>query len=467
MKDATPKLDACNTNHTTAHLALKSVLEFKSDAELKAEERHETSLHAWPDSVLHPKGIVGEVANWILSSAGIKQPKFSLAAALVICSTLLGRLVKDHSGERTNIFVLVVIPSSGGKDHPFKAGMKLLLALDRSHLLTGEVTSDSALECLLTANPTRCMFLDEVGDYLGSIKAAGHSNAYLKTIMPRLKSLWSSSNDIYIGKTRAADNNGKWREPTRIVAPHLSIYGTGSPTPLFESLSERDFDDGTAPRFITFISEEIPLRQDLPEATPPAGLLEKIKDALQHFGSQPNTQTSDRETNPASIGKVIPSDDEAKQIFAEFERFKYEQINMAKDDPPLYLWGKAVQNAKRIALIVACFRNPKKPIIGKYDAQYAVNLMRCSVNEMIDHSRELVGVSWRERELKRIEGIIRQAKTEGISQSNLTRKTPKMVPSERNDLLWALEEMKTIVRQEKPGTGKKPETWFYHTHFIK
>ena len=436
---------------------------------VKSPSDDDAKIHQWPISVLRPPGLVGEVFDWILSTAPQPQPKFATAAALTVCGALIGRGVKDYTGQRTNLFTLCVVPSCGGKQHPFSCGQKLITALERKRLLTGEVTSDSALEILLDDFPVRLMFLDEVGDYLGSLKTAGQANPHLKTVVPRLKSLWSSASSVYIGKTRAPDTNGKWKPPRKLIEPHVSIYGTGAPSRLFESMTERDFDDGSVPRFIVFVSEEMPMRAEKPEAVVPADLRAKLNHALQCLGLKPHTTPAVEGVKPdyTPTARLVSEDIGAAEMFQAFEELKHEKMVEAADDPPLYLWGKAVENARRIALTVACFRNPESPMVELCDAQYAVTLLTNSVNEMIAYVRENVAATEKERDLKKVERIIRAAKWNGISKSDLTRRSQSMRSANRLDALADLKDGDIIVEIPKKGKGQKKVSWYWHSKYLK
>lgn len=443
---------------------------FKSDKEIAAARESEKASHVWPDSVLHPQGLVGDVNDWILTSSPMPQPKFALAAALTVCGALLGRGVKDYTGQRTNIFTLCLTASSGGKQHPFSCCRKLFWALGRGDSLFGEVASDSGLEYSLQANPSRLMMLDEVGDYIGGMKGAGRTNPYLAAVVPRLKILWSSAGETYIGKTRSVDSNGKWHKPVTIVRPHIAIYGTGAPSRLCENLTERDCDDGTLPRFIVFISEEQPMREEKEEVVVPDTLKSQLADALNTLGLTTPAQSSDGGDSSASSAdnaRRIPESPGAKEVFREFEIFRHERMMLTTDDALCYLWGKCVENARRVALTVACLRTPENPCVENADAEFAVGLMKYSISETITCLRGNVALTPRQKHLKDLERHIRLAGKNGIEQSELTRKTQGMDVNYRRSMLDELKEAGTIRLCEREGQGKKKVHMYYHSTFVE
>lgn len=422
------------------------------------------SLGPWPESLYNPPGLAGDVVKWMLESSGLPQQKFSVAAALTVLGCLVGRGVKDYSGQRTNLFTLAVAPSSGGKNDPMKFGQMLIKALGREKRLSAKVTSDTALEILVSDFPVRCMFLDEVGDYLGSMKkSSGGSNPYLMTVIPCLKELWSKADGIFTGKARAADSNGKWKPPRLIDGPHVSIYGTGAPSRLFEGMTERDFDDGSIPRFVVFIEDAIPKRRDVNAPEVPNDLLARIQDALSALGI-PHDGAKEERPDGTFIRADTPNafevgySDGARDVINSFESFKHEMMLSAEDDPYLYLWGKAVENARRIALIVAAFRSPQSPMVDECDAIYAVQIMQRTVSEMINHCRQYVASTERERDVKALARFIRRRGT--VPLSEITRCTQGMKRQSRYDALDDLIESETIKEIKHTGRGRKSVTLY-------
>ena len=424
----------------------------------------------WPDSLFNPTGIVGEVFRAILDTARIPQPKFALASALTLCGGLLGRGVKDTTGQRTNLFTLALAPSSSGKNHPLQFAQKILDAIGYGELWRSQVTSDSAVEYMLAKHPSRVLYLDEVGEFLGSLKMGGATNPALRSVMPCLKEIWSKGGGIYTGKTRSKQQGQKnWEDARQIANPHLAVYGTGAPSRFWETIDpRRDFDDGTLPRFLVFqAAGKIPAERDLPEATVSAELQEAICTRLQILDIQPppkNSEEKIEEHEPMTFAMT----EAAAKMFGNFIAEKNAYISQAAEsgDLPLYLWGKGPENARRIALTIAAFR-PDRVVgtIREDDADYAIRLVRRIVADMIDGVRENTGSSETERLQKKLLYIIERSGCDGITISNLTRRTQTDFadPLDRRKALDTLEEAGLIVRSKEAGTGRKTIDVFRYT----
>lgn len=414
----------------------------------------------WGDHLLHPEGLVGELADQITRTAIRPQPKFSLAGALTTCASLLGRGVKDVSGQYTNLYAFILGYSNGGKDHPAKYPLQIFDLLKRGKVVGGRQCSDSALEILLHDFPIRHLMLDEIGHYFGSLKSAGQQNPHLKTVLPALTELWSVPvrDGTYIGKNRAKDNGGNWKPPVKIATPVVSVYATGSPDRLFESMTFDDLADGSITRYLCFSSFAFPSRDVKPAAPFPTDLLQRISDALDKLGLGAEKYEGN---SIAPTARTVPEDKDAHDLFETFGELTDEYLQKAAEgDAPFYLYGKAVENARRVALIVECLRNPDNPCIGQYAANYAIELVTHSVCDMIKGVRANVANSIRERESKNIENVIRRAGKNGIEQSSITMQTRGIDPRERKSILLDLIEAGIIREYQKEGKGRKRITCY-------
>ena len=412
----------------------------------------------WHD-VQVPHGLVGEVAEWIHQSAIVPQPKFALAGALTVCGALLGRGVKDWTGQMTNLYTLAVGHTSAGKNDPLRCIQRLILALGRDVILSGEATSDTAVECLLLAFPSRLFLLDEVGHYLTSMKNAGQSNGHLKSVMPMLTKAWSAAQGALQGKARAPDTNGKLRPPRTIPAPCVSFYGTTAPDVLFEGMSGGDFADGSIPRFIPFISTDRPRTEPKPDIVVPPDLLARLDGALGNLGLSRDLYAADERGARRAFGQPVTfsETEEATEVFHDLEETKFANLTQADlGDVPLYLWGKATENARRVALTVAALAHPEAHEVQATDALFAASLIRLTVGEMVERVRADVATTKAERDKRVILRVM--PKGEWVTRSDITRRTQSLSKHDREDALDDLVEAERIEKTEWRGTGDKSVT---------
>ena len=166
----------------------------------------------WPEELLHPPGLVGEMCDWINASAGCYQPILALGAALTACGALFGRKVKDESNGRTNMYAMGVAHSSAGKDHPSSCIERLFHAAGAAKMLGGQGHVRLRYRVVADGTHGKALLLGRDRPHLCQHQGRRWSwgNAHLRTIVPTLMQLYSSPHKLYVeqraeGEGRKAD----------------------------------------------------------------------------------------------------------------------------------------------------------------------------------------------------------------------------------------------------------------------
>ena len=405
-----------------------------------------------PRGLAHPKGFVEEVMNYINETAVCPQPMFSLAAALSLGGTLYGRRVQSEDGLRTNLFCMTVGYTSCGKDHALKSIARILDECGASHLRLSQVTSDSAIEWALKRQPRFCLLIDEAGHFFANASDPAAKGSPQHAIKPALLELWSSAGSTWIGKQRVPKDN-KPVPPLIVKSPHLNLYATTQPQIMFESLSRNDLRDGWLARNLFFISQ-----------ARPKPVIRELKPVPMSIRAEVLAWKGEEgEVNLPPIA-TIPTSDEAKAVFTEFnDRIYAKMIKADKNgDEVNYLYGKALENARRIALILAVSRGHEYAMIERDDAQYAVDLVDYLINELVLEIERTLAETSSEREKKRMLKFLTMAGKAGLTRCELTRKTQFLRRTVRDEYLEDLIESGEIVLK-KFEVGGKVETVYLKT----
>lgn len=375
------------------------------------------------EEILNPPGFVGDLCRWINSTAGKHQPILTLGAAICAAGAIFGRKVKDRKNGRTNIYAMGIGHSSSGKDHAPDCIEQLLERAGATHLLGGSrVTSESAIEVGLENNPIQLFHWDEVGHFFTSIKQSGAGTggaSHMTTIIPCLMELYSSAHKIYKGKQKA--------EGTRrlIDQPHVCIWGMTSPKVLFNGLSSSQIDDGWLGRVITLISSDDPkYNNDSSWSPPPDDLVEYVRKWVVREVPVPDGEGDIR--GAITTHQILVP--ETKLAYRVFDKFNDECHNNKtkcrnRDDNMEFIWGKAYQNARRIALIIAAGENYDNPEISEANALYACEFIRITINEFEKIIKGNMADNQWEAEKLRIIKVLENFGKEGCSKSDFCRKT--------------------------------------------
>lgn len=392
-----------------------------------------TATDNLPKDLLHPGGSVECIIDYINATAICEQPLFALATALTLCGLLYGRRYEDESGQRTNLFFMGVGYTSAGKDHALKSIIRILAAGGANKLWISQVTSDSALEHGLSRQNRLVLLIDEAGHFFSSVSDVGSGSA-LRSIKPSLLQIWSSANCQWKGKQRAPQRD-KPEVPVEIKCPHVCLLGMTQPATFFNGASRADIMDGWLARPIFVISKTRPAtRLDLPHVAVPPEIIREV----ETFKDEPLFEDD---------VKVVLATDEAKAILMDFNE-KIRRIMLKSDSDKnevASLYGKAVENARRVALTLAISRNRETPVIEAQDMTYGVLLLDFTIRYAIDAIEENLAENELERAKKRLLKTIREAGAAGIVRKELTRKSQYLKRLQRDECLEDLIEAGEIT----------------------
>jgi len=462
LRDGGSQLDSFGEDIRLALIAqhAEAVAAHEKAAEVTPPPEEPPEDGDYPEWLLNPPGMVGEVCDWINATAGCRQPVLTLGAALVMCGSVFGRKVRDISDGRTNIYGMGVAHSSAGKDHASDCVSKLLEKAGGEMLIGGNnVTSDAALEVSLSVNGgcVQLFLWDEIGHMMANISGVAGTNPHLASIVPTLMKLYSSPHKVYVGK-QYADAEKPLR---RIDQPHACVWGYTSPDILYKGITVSELRDGWLGRIMTFISHDRPRYKMQPKIAPPAHLIEKTKAWLTRPlpPAEGGNITQGATTEPI----LVPNTKEATAVFDDFGTECHDRMIRAArlSDDCQFLWGKSLQNARRIALIVAAGDRFDHPEITEFHAKYGCALARACVasfsKEIVAHITDGI----HDKIKKDMVEKIRVRGSAGMSKSDLTRAT-QGIPNRRvrDDYIADLVEAKVLVEGRHPE-HIKARSWLW------
>lgn len=401
-----------------------------------------------PLNLQHPGGFVEDVMNFINENAVCEQPIFALGAALTLAGCLYGRKVQSEDGQRTNLFTMAVGYTSCGKDGPLKAISRILDSCDASHLRLGQVTSDSAIEWALKRQPRLCLTIDEAGYFFASSADPKSKATPQHAIKPALLELWSSANSRWIGKQRVPKDGKTELKPITIDNPHICLYATTQPQILFDGITKNDLRDGWLARNLFFISKERPM--------PKLKEMKQIPNSIRGVVYQYKEETVNGErVNGEGEVVTVPTEPEAIDVFQKFNERIYRKM-LAADKCDLetnYLYGKALENARRVALILGVSAAPDRfrAKVTRAEAEYACDLVGFLIGEVIEELEASMSENENEKAKKRILQLITKAGRKGLTRNELTRKTQFIRRALREEYLEDLIEGNQIVKRPTDG----------------
>ncbi len=352
---------------------------------------------------LKVNGLVGEIAEWITSTAIRPQPVLSLAAALSFVAMLQGHRIKGYTNLRTNLLLMSLAPTSAGKEHPQSCIKRLISACGLDEQLMGEPTSGTGfLRAVNERGRVALMVMDEIGRYIGNASGK-QAGSFQREIIDYIIKTFSCANSVLKGREYA---DSKKNPTIDIKQPHFVCLGSTVEERLKSACSSSEIVDGFLNRWIVMAVKDRGVRQKKVKFTPPPqSIIDKV---LAMSPREYDGYTGD------PILKKVKFTSEAWEVF---DSFRDEMDSMIDDAPyPLNaLYARTAEHVEKIALTICDGGD-----IMLQDVNSAIAIMEYS-NECIMGFANLISDNETEEEYIKVREIIKDAGL--IDKSSLTRQT--------------------------------------------
>lgn len=333
-----------------------------------------------PPFVENPPGILGDIARWITATAPKPQPELSLAAAIALCSVIMGRSYSTQFGNMTSLYLIMIAKSTEGKEHPQECVNNTLAATGLDNLIGGSgYTSAGAVHSALLKSPCHIITVDEIGKMLKLSRAAGQSNseAAIDKIIEaygRLRGIMRPPQ--YSTMTISTDATKKTNAEKTVHYPAITLLGATTPGTFYANLTGDLIKDGFLGRCIVIESKRPrQLTQFVPRNPPHKRITDWCKAVHRSWVM-----------DGVTIDAVVPDQDpEITEI--QFDRaciaelpILEEEINSAKtvaeDDDLDSILGRTLEKAMRLSLIVTKARHSNATVITIDDLRWAYQYVR-------------------------------------------------------------------------------------------
>ena len=412
------------------------------------------------ESMTAPGGLVEDLIDWIVSSAEQPSRTLALAAVLPLVAALAGsRYSTGGRDTRPNIYTVALAESGFGKEHARSQIKRLLMssmgALDKFGGPARIMSASALREVLETSSTVNCQ-IDEFGGFVRDITDR-NAGSHQRAISTDLRDYYSASSTYFEGAAYRGS------PPKRIYNPNLCIHGTSTPEQFWSALSSASAEDGLLPRLILFLvaGERPPVvkpERDVRDV--PERLLRRMcqvagVDPVQHQMLKLGTVLKQAAgSSVANKPYVVPWTDDALILFASLKQtIDAEEAKVPSEARPFV--RRILENATKLALIVAVGISPEEPVITEMNIEWAANLAWSCAATMLKQATERLADNQREANYKRIAGLIRDAGTDGITTGRLVDRLKSIDARQRDEIVKDLRETGSVVLKEKETGGRK------------
>lgn len=330
----------------------------------------------FPDALLRIPGFVAELMDFCMESAPYPNLGLAFCGALGMQSFLCGRKVRDCGNLRTNLYLLALAGSSSGKDWARQLNAHIMMEIGKLNALGDKFASGEAIQDAMFLTPSMLFQNDEIDGMLISLTKS--RDARFESIMGTMLTMSTSSGSIYPMRRKAGKESGGI-----IDQPHLTIFGTATPKYYYESLSERMLCNGFFARMIVV---DIGYRGKGKDAGLIDGMPQRILETAKWWDAFcPGQQRGNLlGFHPTPI--VIGATETASEVLNLFRFTADEEYAKAEgntDEAAKAIWGRANENARKLALLYACSEHHRSPKISENAATWATQFVNHQVRRML------------------------------------------------------------------------------------
>lgn len=306
---------------------------------------------------------------------------FAIAAALPSLAAAAGNFWK-FGGVRLNLYLCLYAETGAGKQAVLTTAQKIMTYCNAWAGVFGDFGSDVALETAVHAHNDVLILSDEFHHFIGRLETQSWARAYKAALLK----MYSSSDSAYIGAASLTRTRG---ERLQIDRPFVNALMTAVTTGFLGVCGDRDVYDGFLNRFIVLSAGRPCPRRSVDELNLDA------HEWLANFRREITAEGRSR-AKPSVIAS-------AKNVDDIFYRALVERSAIASDYAPLFM--RAVENAKKVAGIIALVDNFRRPIVTADVAEWSLRFVDDAATRFVDDLRQAAHALGTSRESKEIAAV--------------------------------------------------------------
>lgn len=311
---------------------------------------------------------LGQLCQEIYDMAYFQVPEIALITGLGLAASLGGRTYQTpHPATGTNLYLILAGKSGIGKEHITVASQKLLYAASDTNnnkliprfMNNAGFKSGAALATYQSFVPCFGFLISEFGKELEKMTAR-NAPTYTKELEAVLLKAYPASThsnrlSMKLGADVDAIQASLDDEP--VLAPSLTIIGEGTPSTIFDCMSDHMTASGFLPRFLLIDCADT----DIPKPNRNSKVL-PVPAVMNHFTSYAEACSVATYNDAFTFTEFTP---DALEYYEAAEEATIDERNALRGKQEQYgvLLGRAGLNTKKLATLIAAYENPYKPVV--------------------------------------------------------------------------------------------------------
>lgn len=334
--------------------------------------------------LLELPGALGDLVRWANRVAPKPQPPFAVSSALALGSVACGRRFRGMPRQNwTSLYFLNVGKSGSGKEFGRTMTERVLAEADWAELVGhGGYSSDTAVLSALEHQPVHISVIDEFGALLGNAQSEGgmHQRAAINTLIECWGNLHGTKRPKAYAMTGLPKAQADALMKRVIHQPAVTLLGMTTPGTFYGALKAGSIEGGFLGRLL--ITETDIGRQPLSDSSDepiPASVIQwlhAVRAARQRLATHGNLATIDPGAGQRAIPIDVPTSSDAQRIWRAFELELIARQDELEDEGIAELDSRRLEQAMRLAVILAVSVDPDAPVISAGIAEWCVRYVR-------------------------------------------------------------------------------------------
>lgn len=454
---------AQKTSQGAGRLAQQVALDAAARAAVEAALTKQPYQATPADFVERLPHVLKEIVGWYQQRAFMPQETLKLPIALASCGSILARDFVSENDTSTNMYCVVIAPTAAGKEAALGCVNEVLAVYDEARR-AGSPSSEGGVLAALERNPASCFVIDEMGEFLKGVfdpKAAGYKAATGTVLMD----LYTKGGSAYFGREYSKQTGRDSRKREDITSPCPSIFGATTPSTFYAAMSASAVNSGFLPRMLTFRAPDMIPESNWDQKNEPlpaivCDWLDAVKLRLARHQKEVDAGGDLRRAQLHHPVRVPFSADAKELRKAEMSRIR-DRRNSGIDELASNMISRTVENAARVALILALAADPQAVEVSIEHLQLALDIVNYATDTFATEIRKnLFDSKFAELEAKVLDYVKkyyldeRCAVTEGVL-ADRCRAYSSATLSQRKAVMEALEGQGKITRT----AGRNKGSW--------
>ena len=334
------------------------------------EEYQPDSLAPAAEHWQKPTGLLGDIAEYIYSSAVLPNIEVALAGAITFMAGICGRSYNTTTGTGLNQYIVLLAGTGQGKEAAARGMSRLLKAVQRQvpgitqFAGPSEIASSQAL--LKFFAETNCFWShkNEFGFWLQKMNHK-YAKANELTLKAMLLDLYHKSGfeDILMGSIYSDKKNNA----PMVKAPALTLFGESTPEEFYKAVDEANIAEGLISRLTMIPVPDVrpPYNPDAGGYAPPDALVWRIAGMVKRVLELEQVQQCLR----------VPETSEANEYQLKYQKLCMDRVWANRTDITSKIWQRAHIRLLRMGALLAVGNNPDNPCVTVQDYEWSKKLI--------------------------------------------------------------------------------------------